>query len=151
MSGYAVLKIKYIEGEEDEFKLDPDRAYYTFGRAYECDYRFHSGKISNVHFTLMTRSGGKKHELVDGFPGRRQGTEVVGKKPSTNGVFINSDRVKTRQDLHHGDKISLPDGTELEYIFFRPSSQSKTEDDTEASYPQRLVLENPFTDVNLKN
>jgi pSer/pThr/pTyr-binding forkhead associated (FHA) protein len=93
----------------------------------------------------MTRQNGKKHELLDGFPGRRMGTEVVGKKASTNGIDINGVRVAARQKLQHGDKISLPDKTEIEYIFFRPSSQ-RTEDDTEANYPR--LPENPFTDVN---
>lgn len=148
----AILKIKYKNGEEEEFKLENDRRYYIFGRGMECDYRFQSAKISNVHFTIIP--GTKKHSLVDGFPGRRSGGEIVGKRPSTNGLRLNgivvtSEELKKisptsqgRADLEHGDKLLLPDGTEIEYQFIRPTTHlPRREDDTEAQYF-------PFTDVD---
>ncbi len=152
----ALLKIKYKSGDEREFKLESDRAYYCFGRSSECHYRFSSGKISGIHFTIMAASATKSHAIVDGFPGRRSRGELVGKKSSTNSLLLNgailtssedkkaNPAAQGRAELKHGDKLVLPDGTEIEYCLLRPPHllTNRPEEDTEAQY-----FGEPFTDV----
>jgi len=149
MTPAAVLKIRYKSGDETEFKLESDRLFYVFGRAAECHFKFKSGKISQIHFTIL--SGKKKHTLVDGFPGRRRAGEILGRKASTNGIRLNGVAITSeekkkanpdaqgRADLTHGDKLLLPDGTEIEYVLVRPTHLPRY-DDTETG--------EPFTDVN---
>jgi pSer/pThr/pTyr-binding forkhead associated (FHA) protein len=155
MPTQAILKIRYKTGEEDEFKLESDRAYYTFGRSHECDYRLCSSKISNVHFTILRHPSANAHRIIDGFPGRRQGGEIVSRRVSTNGILLNGEPVTSseeklrdgqgRHELKHGDKLVLPDETEIEYFIHRPSrTLERAEEDTEASYPI-------FTEVNLSD
>jgi hypothetical protein len=149
MTPAAILKIKYKSGDEIEFRLESDRLFWCFGRAPECQFRFKSGKISHIHFTIL--SGAKKHTLVDGFPGRRKSGEVLGKKTSTNGIIFNgtlltspeqkqiSPSVQGRTQLQHGDKLLLPDETEIEYVLIRPMHLPRF-DDTETG--------EPFTDAS---
>jgi len=148
MTPAAILKIRYKSGDETEFRLESDRLFYVFGRAAECHFKFKSTKVSQIHFTILARP--TKHTIVDGFPGKRKGDEILGRKASTNsfllnGVVMTTEEAKRinpaaqgRANLVHGDKLLLPDGTEIEYVLVRPTHLPRY-DDTETG--------EPFTDV----
>ena len=73
----------------------------TIGRAVECDIVITSKRVSRQHARV-----------------RREGGEVVLQDlDSTNGTFLNSERVMEPMALHDGDRISVGDVT---FVFHDP-------------------------------
>jgi pSer/pThr/pTyr-binding forkhead associated (FHA) protein len=69
----------------------------TIGRSESCDISLDDLEVSRHHITLIFNSVSKKIILHDG---------KVGGKPSTNGTFVNNNRVRAAE-LKHGDLIQI--------------------------------------------
>jgi two-component system, cell cycle response regulator len=78
--------------------LDDDEAP-TFGRSDDCTYRFDDPSLSRVHGTIL----------------RARGEYLFQDAGSTNGSFLNGERVSGRASLHDGDRIQLGKQTILRF------------------------------------
>src|SRR5262245_5901406 len=78
--------------------LDEDDAL-TFGRSDECTHRFDDLSLSRVHGTIL----------------RARGEYVFRDEGSTNGSFLNGERVSGRVALHDGDRLQLGKETILRF------------------------------------
>jgi len=64
---------------------------FMIGRNPVCQLRPASDLVSNRHCTIWQRSG----------------TAVVQDMRSTNGTFVNGERITENRDLHHGDRLQI--------------------------------------------
>jgi pSer/pThr/pTyr-binding forkhead associated (FHA) protein len=70
----------------------------TIGRSVECELRLDDTYVSQQHARIFDRSGNWYVEDLG----------------STNGTFVNGERVEGRKQLHRGDLVQIGD-TELRF------------------------------------
>jgi diguanylate cyclase (GGDEF)-like protein len=76
----------------------PANAVTKLGRAPECTYSFDDGSLSREHATVF-----------------RAGGDYILKDTSTNGTFVNDERITTAVVLRDGDRIQLGSNTLLRF------------------------------------
>ncbi|KAI8992146.1 kinase-like domain-containing protein [Mycotypha africana] len=82
-------------------KKDSDtsgRAGYMLGRRSDCDMRFDHDMISKIHCLLYMETGSN---------GQTKGIRIFLEDKSTNGTYVNGDRVYGRRILKNKDEIQL--------------------------------------------
>ena len=72
----------------------------TLGRADDCTYRFEDSGMSRVHARVMSIAG----------------QHVVSDAGSTNGTFVNDQRISAPEPLRSGDRVQLGTGLTLSFL-----------------------------------
>ena len=104
----ARLVVQQGRFSDQEFELN--HLQMTIGRSPNNDISFTDPEISRQHAKIV-------HE-VSGFA-----IEDMG---STNGTFVNGERVASQTRLYHGDMINLGDAIDLKF-FHEPSRRQTAE------------------------
>lgn len=80
----------------------------TLGRSEECTCRFEEGSLSRVHARVMSIAG----------------QHVISDAGSTNGTFVNEQKLATPQALKSGDRVQLGTGLTLGFLLVSEAEEA---------------------------